>query len=118
MKADYILVVMNGEIIERGTHQELIHAQGKYNNLWSKQIFVKPSSDRSRSRSPKKQDPDSEIINDLTPAHQKTELAKLMKTTPQSDPKLADGSKAGDARSSTTHKSEVREDTEDTDETK
>lgn len=32
-KADQILVMENGEIIERGTHQELILAQGSYYNL-------------------------------------------------------------------------------------
>lgn len=32
-KADQILVMENGEIIERGTHQELINAEGSYYNL-------------------------------------------------------------------------------------
>ena len=32
-KADQILVMENGEIIERGTHQQLISAQGSYYNL-------------------------------------------------------------------------------------
>src|SRR5690606_37530764 len=32
-KADQILVMENGKIIECGTHQELILAQGKYYNL-------------------------------------------------------------------------------------
>ncbi len=34
MDADCILVVDNGEIIERGTHQELLHRDGRYTNLW------------------------------------------------------------------------------------
>jgi len=119
MKADYILVVMNGEIIEHGSHQQLIHAKGKYNDLWSKQIFLKPTSSRSRSRSPKKQDPDSEIINDLSAIEKKTELAKLMETTEHKEPKQIDGSSGGkptDPKSTTTHKREVCEETEETEE--
>lgn len=34
--AHQILLVKNGEIIERGTHQELINLKGEYNNLYSK----------------------------------------------------------------------------------
>ncbi|KAB2100041.1 Heavy metal tolerance protein [Alternaria gaisen] len=38
VEADQILVVDKGEIIERGTHQELLENQGsKYAELWSKQ---------------------------------------------------------------------------------
>lgn len=36
--ADLILVVQNGEIIQRGTHEELFAREGKYHNLWSKQM--------------------------------------------------------------------------------
>ena len=86
MKADRIIVVMNGEIVEEGSHEELIHKKGKYQNLWSKQLFVKPADERSercRSRSPQK---DANIINDLTPGRQTTELAKVLKTTPHEEP--------------------------------
>lgn len=81
MKADHILVVMNGEIIEQGSHDDLIHSKGKYQDLWSKQIFVKPAAqvDRSRSQSPRKRD--AAIINDLTPNRGKIELAKALKIT-------------------------------------
>jgi ABC-type glutathione transport system ATPase component len=81
MRADQILVVMDGEIVEAGTHESLINAEGKYYSLWSKQIFVKPSDERSRSRSPKKQD--AVIVNDLSPSQQKAELAKAHKANEQ-----------------------------------
>lgn len=84
MRADRIIVVMNGEIVEEGTHDELIQAKGKYLGLWSKQVYVKPADDRARSKSPKKCD--AEIINDLTPSRQKAELAKIMKTTAHEEP--------------------------------
>lgn len=42
MNADIIFVVAGGEIVEQGTHEELLEKRGKYSELWSKQIFVKP----------------------------------------------------------------------------
>ncbi|KAI0159565.1 hypothetical protein GGR57DRAFT_428761 [Xylariaceae sp. FL1272] len=42
MNADVIFVVANGQVVERGSHEELIAKKGKYAELWSKQIFVKP----------------------------------------------------------------------------
>ncbi|KAI0186050.1 hypothetical protein EV127DRAFT_188838 [Xylaria flabelliformis] len=42
MNADIIFVVANGQVVEQGSHEELIAKNGKYAELWSKQIFVKP----------------------------------------------------------------------------
>ncbi|KAK4547577.1 hypothetical protein LTR36_000534 [Oleoguttula mirabilis] len=36
--ADLILVINDGQIVERGTHEELIRQNGKYVALWSKQL--------------------------------------------------------------------------------
>lgn len=36
--ADLILVIHDGEIVERGTHEELFEQNGKYVALWSKQL--------------------------------------------------------------------------------
>lgn len=36
--ADQILVVDEGRIVERGTHQELLGEEGRYKSLWTKQI--------------------------------------------------------------------------------
>lgn len=83
MRADYILVVMNGEIIEQGSHFELISKKGKYYELWSKQIFVLPEDKRARSKSPKKRD--GQLINDLSPGRGEVELAKAAKTTTEND---------------------------------
>ena len=52
MKANLIMVVKDGEIIERGTHDELFRAKGKYYSLWSKQIFL--DQNRGSSKSPKR----------------------------------------------------------------
>lgn len=42
MNADIIFVVANGQVVEQGSHEELVIKNGKYAELWSKQIFVKP----------------------------------------------------------------------------
>lgn len=36
--ADQILVINDGQIVERGTHEELFRQNGKYVKLWSKQL--------------------------------------------------------------------------------
>ncbi len=41
MQADQILVVDDGAIKERGTHDELLKQQGLYSNLWNKRISAK-----------------------------------------------------------------------------
>ncbi|KAI1799713.1 hypothetical protein F4811DRAFT_567807 [Daldinia bambusicola] len=46
MNADTIFVVANGEIAEQGSHEELISKKGKYAELWSKQIFLKPKESK------------------------------------------------------------------------
>jgi ABC-type glutathione transport system ATPase component len=115
MKADHIIVVMNGEIVEEGSHEELIHKKGKYQNLWSKQLFVKPADERDRSRSPQKRDVN--IINDLTPNRQTTELAKVLKTTSHEEPSRNEAAQEVGRKSDSSddpcggHKREVSEDT-------
>ncbi|KAI1815821.1 hypothetical protein GGS20DRAFT_306753 [Poronia punctata] len=42
MNADVIFVVANGQVAEQGSHEELIAKNGKYAELWSKQIFAQP----------------------------------------------------------------------------
>ena len=37
--ADQIIMIDNGEIIEQGTHKELIDLNKNYNNLYKKQLF-------------------------------------------------------------------------------
>jgi hypothetical protein len=87
MRADCILVVMNGEIVEQGSHYDLIHNNGKYHDLWSKQIFVVPDTPRARSKTPRKRDVD--LINDLTPGRRTVELAKALTTTEHQETEAA-----------------------------
>ena len=50
MDADLILVIDHGEIVERGTHDELLMKGGKYFELWTKQTEGRRS--RATSRAP------------------------------------------------------------------
>lgn len=38
VNADQIVVLHNGEVAERGTHQELLALGGRYNDLWTRQV--------------------------------------------------------------------------------
>ncbi|KAK1472653.1 ABC transporter [Colletotrichum tamarilloi] len=47
MNADRIVVIEDGEVVEQGNHADLVTAQGRYADLWSKQTFLKPKDDDS-----------------------------------------------------------------------
>lgn len=82
MNADRIIVVSGGEVIEQGDHEELIRADGKYAELWSKQVFIKPKDkvagedklDGAGAKPPS-------IVNDLSTEMTKSELAKVKSAT-------------------------------------
>ncbi|TVY23227.1 Heavy metal tolerance protein [Lachnellula hyalina] len=94
MKADHILVVMDGKIVEQGSHQELIRSEGKYHELWSNQIFIKPENERPSSRSPEQKK--SGIVNDLSPTRHKAELSKVTETADHERPPGKDDGKKPD----------------------
>ena len=43
MEADKILVMENGSIVERGTHAELVSAEGLYADLYARQDLSGPA---------------------------------------------------------------------------
>ena len=45
--ANQILVLRNGKVAERGTHEELLAMRGHYNSMWRKQIKVQELSDKA-----------------------------------------------------------------------
>ncbi|KAA6415967.1 MAG: hypothetical protein FRX48_00686 [Lasallia pustulata] len=58
VNADLIIVIKEGEILEKGTHLELFHARGKYHDLWAKQSFGAPGDAINSD--------DSMIVNDIS----------------------------------------------------
>ncbi|KAA8634633.1 hypothetical protein SMACR_02948 [Sordaria macrospora] len=81
MNADKIMVVTGGEIVEEGSHEDLIQANGKYAELWSKQIFIKPKAKDATETKPASVKKVSGIVNDLTPDKTKSEMAKVKSST-------------------------------------
>jgi len=56
VNADQILVLKGGEIIERGTHSQLLQHGGEYANLWTKQLEnAKEGADKSQDALEKKE---------------------------------------------------------------
>jgi ABC-type multidrug transport system fused ATPase/permease subunit len=74
MDADLILVVDQGEIIERGTHDDLLRKGGKYYDLWTKQTEGKRSKASSIMAGSREQD--LILLNDLSVDTYQSELAK------------------------------------------
>ena len=73
MNANLIIVIKDGEIVEKGSHEELISAGGKYFQLWSKQLKneqPKPSPGRPRPT-------ELNYVNDLSPRSREQELKKV-----------------------------------------
>lgn len=106
MNADRIMVITGGELVEEGSHEELIGANGKYAELWSRQIFVKTKDTNSKEDKPATKDRKVvDFVNDLPSEVAEVELAKVKATT---------GSSADDPASGESSGSEDSEDSTDT----
>jgi ABC-type transport system involved in Fe-S cluster assembly fused permease/ATPase subunit len=68
VEADQILVIDKGEVIERGTHSELLELGGKYCELWTKQTAGTSSAVGSKEGS--KAPSTNELLIDVTPAEE------------------------------------------------
>lgn len=114
MNADRIIVVTGGELVEQGSHEDLIRADGKYAELWSKQIFVKPKDKKPDTETgPKAKGRKApNIVNDLSAEATSSELAKVKSNPPangQANGQAGDSDDAADSKNPTTpgHKKEV-----------
>ncbi|KAK2608523.1 hypothetical protein QQS21_002985 [Conoideocrella luteorostrata] len=73
MNADRIVVVEHGQVVEQGSHNELIKANGRYADLWSKQVFLQP---RENPEIIDFRDDRSAMADDMSSEHTATELGR------------------------------------------
>ncbi|KAG0636143.1 hypothetical protein HOY80DRAFT_1055299 [Tuber brumale] len=71
MNANLIIVIKDGEIVEKGSHEELISAGGKYFQLWSKQLK------NEQPKPPPGSPTELNYVNDLSPRSREQELKKV-----------------------------------------
>jgi ABC-type transport system involved in Fe-S cluster assembly fused permease/ATPase subunit len=86
VEADQILVVDKGQIVERGTHAELLENGGKYAELWNKQTAGGQSSPKAGSDAGSDSGNDAELLIDIAPSVGETATA-----TGRSDDGAGDG---------------------------
>jgi ABC-type multidrug transport system ATPase subunit len=118
MNADLIFVVANGQVIEQGSHEELVAKNGKYAELWSKQIFVKPkerkegneeSGTSSQSNSIRTNELTDEALSEASPSEAIESLSTVEEAEADTDVD-ADRTDAADGEDNGTpvkHKKEV-----------
>jgi ABC-type multidrug transport system ATPase subunit len=65
--ADIVVVINNGQIVEQGSHADLLKTKGHYYALWARQLKQQSGNDqpRSRSRSPQKKEA-LVLVNDVS----------------------------------------------------
>jgi hypothetical protein len=82
MRADRIMVVKDGAIIEDGSHSELLKLKGKYHKLWTSQFLSNPDESDTAVESLNSDSTScvigsGKIVNDLDPETKKAEISKL-----------------------------------------
>ena len=81
LKADLILVIDAGKIVEGGTHSELFERKGAYHKLWSTQLKLQNEVDKETEVTSKKEG--LTLVNDLRDSQD--ESTELIKVTSEGD---------------------------------
>ncbi|OAA39116.1 heavy metal tolerance protein [Metarhizium rileyi] len=87
MNADRIVVVEHGEVVEQGSHDTLIVSNGRYAELWSKQVFLRPREDAENIDFI---DDRSAVVDDLSSEQTAAELARSEEVDSGSEMLIAD----------------------------
>ena len=75
-------MITDGIIVEQGSHEELIRAKGKYADLWSKQVFLKPKvTETSKDAVAAESNKTLSVVKDLAAKVAESELARVQKPT-------------------------------------
>ncbi|PFH57273.1 hypothetical protein XA68_15296 [Ophiocordyceps unilateralis] len=134
MNADRIVVVEHGQVIEQGDHCELVAKNGRYADLWSKQVFLKPREKTDATRVVEERpdlgddsssaqtvadpykgvttDSDSEVFcpeseRAQTPKQQTQEMSKLNPVAPEFTPRGLTGRRSDPDAQATSSSSEA-----------
>ncbi|KAI0199287.1 hypothetical protein F4808DRAFT_451568 [Astrocystis sublimbata] len=115
MNADTIFVVADGQVVEQGTHEDLIAKKGKYAELWSKQIFSKPKErkddvDVTETSSDTPNGQTIELIGseegEASASDQSGSLSTVVEAETEANDSMTDGGESGN-RTPVAHKQEV-----------
>lgn len=98
MNADRIVVVEQGQLIEQGNHGELVAKNGRYADLWSKQVFLKP---REKSNVASPIDERADLADDSSSAQTVADAYKGGTTDSDSEVFCADSERAQTPRQQT-----------------
>jgi ABC-type glutathione transport system ATPase component len=103
MRADRIVVMKEGSIVEHGSHDDLLRLKGKYFDLWANQIQLLNPDDKPNNK------PDGEPTRSRSSSPHKDKAGiESSKSTPKSPRKDTADVKSSESRSKSPPNDEVR----------
>jgi ABC-type transport system involved in Fe-S cluster assembly fused permease/ATPase subunit len=100
--ANLVMVIKDGRIIERGSHDKLMQVSGHYSKLWTRQLRLQTGGERtrSRSRSPEKT---TVLVDDVTDSdiESRKDLLKKKKHQKRGSEEGLDSCQDGDDKNAT-----------------
>lgn len=101
--ADQILVLNDGQVAERGTHEELLALKGRYASMWRKQIRAQKAAAEAQvlqNRAERLRSASTSAGADDSSSQSEEERNAKSRTPPSRDPPPRRSSRAGDNQSS------------------
>lgn len=109
INANRIIVIKDGAIAEQGSHDELLQAKGKYADLWSKQVFLKPKvTEGTNGQGVPEVSKTLSVMNDLTTEAMESEFANVKNSLNFNKPRdVSTPIRAQDDKGTASHDQEV-----------